>query len=294
MEEQYVVGVDFGTLNGRAVVVRVSDGEVLASAAADYEHGVMDESLTAGDGQKLPPDFALQVPNDYLAVFREAVPEALQSSGIDASAVIGPGLDVTSATVVAAKKDGTPLCELEKFRNRPHAYVKLWKHHGAHEQSERMVELAEERNEKWLGRYGGIISSELLVPKVLETLERDPEVFAAADVYADALDWLVWRLTGELVYAARRSHQERLPDADVRRCPQHARLRGHHRTGWRPRVRDLRGSRRRGIQEHSRRIGSHGSQEHGRLQTGPRERESLRRPLRGIPSAARPLRPGYE
>ena len=214
MNEQFVVGVDFGTLSGRAAVVRVSDGKVLGSAAVDYAHGVMDETLTAGDGQQLPPDFALQVPNDYLAVFREAVPQALESSGIDTSRVIGLGLDVTSATVVAAKADGTPVCELEEFRNRPHAYVKLWKHHGAHQQSERMVALADERDEKWLGRYGGIISSELLVPKVLETLERDPEVFEATDVFADALDWLVWQLTGTLVYAAGAAGYKRLFQGD--------------------------------------------------------------------------------
>ena len=81
--------------------------------------------------------------------------------------------------MVAAKEYGTPLCELEAFRNRPHAYVKLWKHHGAHAQAQRMVEVAQQRNEAWLARYGGIISSELLVPKALETLEQDPEVYAA-------------------------------------------------------------------------------------------------------------------
>lgn len=210
MKDSYIIGVDFGTLSGRAAVVSVKDGEVLASAAVEYAHGVMEDTLTAGDGQKLPPEFALQVPSDYLAVLREAVPQALKDSGIDAMSVIGLGLDFTSSTVVAAKKDGTPLCELEEFRNRPHAYAKLWKHHGAHAQSQRMVEVAKQQGEEWLGRYGGIISSELLVPKALETLEKDPEVYAAADVYTEAMDWLVWRLTGTLVAAAGAAGYKRL------------------------------------------------------------------------------------
>jgi ribulose kinase len=41
-EDGYVVGVDFGTLSGRAVVVRVGDGAVLGSAVHDYAHGVTD------------------------------------------------------------------------------------------------------------------------------------------------------------------------------------------------------------------------------------------------------------
>lgn len=210
MTDKYVVGIDFGTLSGRAAVVRVRDGEVLATADTAYRHGVMDKTLTVGDGASLPPEFALQVPADYIEVFTDAVPAAVSAAGIAVTDVIGVGLDVTSATVVAALADGTPLCELPQFVNRPHAYAKLWKHHGAHEQSERMVKVAKERGEPWLARYGGIISSELLVPKALETLECDPEVYAAAEVYAEALDWLVWRLTGNLVAAAGAAGYKRL------------------------------------------------------------------------------------
>ena len=46
--DQYVIGVDFGTLSGRAVVVRVRDGAELGTAVHDYAHAVMDATL-AGD-----------------------------------------------------------------------------------------------------------------------------------------------------------------------------------------------------------------------------------------------------
>ncbi len=200
--DRYVVGIDFGTLSGRAAIVRVSDGQVLSTADTQYRHGVMDRTLTAGDNQKLPGEFALQVPADYLEVLQDAVPRALAESGVDPAQVVGIGLDFTASTVLPTTADGTPLCELEQFTNRPHAYAKLWKHHGAHTQADRMVKVAIERGETWLGRYGGVISSELLVPKALETLEEDREVYDAAEVYTEAMDWIVWQLTGSLSYAA--------------------------------------------------------------------------------------------
>ncbi|MCM3406089.1 ribulokinase, partial [Cytobacillus oceanisediminis] len=143
----YVVGLDFGTLSGRAVVVRASDGAEMGATVHEYPHGVMDRTLSAADGRKLPPDFALQDPADYLETLETIVRGAVKDAGVDPDHIVGIGLDVTSATVVAATKDGTPLCQLPEFRNEPHAWVKLWKHHGAQEQADRIVKLAQVRRE---------------------------------------------------------------------------------------------------------------------------------------------------
>ena len=206
----YVLGIDFGSLSGRAAVVRVSDGAVLGTADTQYRHQVMDQRLTAGDGQALPPSFALQNAPDYLEVLWDAVPRAVEASGVYPADIVGIGLDVTAATVVAAKADGRPLSTLPEFADHPHAYVKMWKHHGAHEQADRMVRLARERGDAWLDRFGGVISSELMVPKLLETLEEDRAVYDATDVFVDASDWLVWQLTGTLSYAAGLAGYKRL------------------------------------------------------------------------------------
>lgn len=207
--EKYVVGIDFGTLSGRAAVVSVADGHELGHGVKEYTHQVMDRSLTAGDEQALPPDFALQVPADYIEVLQQAVPEAVKASGVDPADIVGVGIDFTSATVVAAKADGTPLCQLPEFVNHPHAYAKLWKHHGAVDQANRIVAKAKERNEDWLARYGGTLSSEMLMPKVLETLEKDPEVYAATDVFCEAMDWITWQMTDVLHFAAGSSGYKR-------------------------------------------------------------------------------------
>ncbi|MFU8875718.1 ribulokinase [Micromonospora sp. SL4-19] len=194
----YAVGVDFGTLSGRAVVVRVSDGAVIGSAVHEYAHGVMDEFLAA-TGERLPPDWALQVPQDYVDVLRHAVPEAVGAAGIAPDEVIGIGTDFTACTVLPTLADGTPLCELPELTGRPHAYVKLWKHHAAQRHADRINQLAHERGESWISRYGGRISSEWEFAKGLQLLEEDPEVYGRTDRWVEAADWIVWQLTGTYV-----------------------------------------------------------------------------------------------
>ena len=120
----------------------------------------------------------------------------MKAAGVDAVDVIGIGVDFTSCTMLPALADGTPLCLLSKFAKRPLAWPKLWKHHGAVTQTERINAVARERNEPLLERYGGIIGLEWFFPKVLETLENDPAVYDAAEVWLEAGDWFVWQLVG--------------------------------------------------------------------------------------------------
>src|SRR3954470_703400 len=126
--DTYVVGVDYGTLSGRALVVRVRDGEELGTAVHPYPHGVIEEGLPAS-GEKLPPAWALQDPEDYRGVLKHAVPEAVRRAGVDPASVVGIATDFTASTPMPVLRDGTPLCEADGFRERPHAYPKLWKHH---------------------------------------------------------------------------------------------------------------------------------------------------------------------
>jgi L-ribulokinase len=191
------VGVDFGTLSGRAVVVRVRDGAELASAEHVYAHAVLDRHLP--DGTRLPPDWALQVPSDYIDVLRGAVPEAMTRAGVRPEQVIGIGTDFTACTVLPVLADGTPLCEVPGLANRPHAYVKLWRHHAAQGQADRINALAAEMKEPWLERYGGKISSEWEFAKALQVLEEDPEIYRRTARWLEAADWIVWRLCGTYV-----------------------------------------------------------------------------------------------
>jgi L-ribulokinase len=190
----FTIGVDFGTLSGRALVVRVSDGAELGSAEFVYPHAVMERTLP--DGTPLPPEWALQHPLDYIGVFQNAVPAAIKASGVAARDVIGIGIDFTACTLVPTLEDGTPLCLLQGFEHRPHAFVKLWKHHAAQPQADRINALAHARGEPWIQRYGGKISSEWALPKALQILEEDPEIFAKTARLIEGGDWVVWRLCG--------------------------------------------------------------------------------------------------
>jgi len=192
---RYVIGVDYGTESGRAVLVDVTDGREIASRVHVYANGVLDEILP-GTGQRLEPDWALQDPADYLAVLRNTVPALLKETGVSAVEVIGVGVDFTSCTMLPVRADGTPLCMLPEWGSNPHAWVKLWKHHAAQPEADRINAMARQMGEKWLARYGGKISSEWFFPKVLQILDEAPEVYQAADRLLEAGDWVVWQLTG--------------------------------------------------------------------------------------------------
>ena len=192
---KYAIGVDYGTLSGRALLVDVQSGEELCSAVLDYPHAVMDETLPCG--KKLGVDWALQHPQDYLDVLYTTIPAILKESKINPADVIGIGLDFTACTLLPVKRDGTPLCFMEEYKSDPHAYVKLWKHHAAQAQANKLNEIAEARNEEWLKNYGGKISSEWAIPKIWQVLDEAPEIYEAADTFIEAADWVTWQLCGK-------------------------------------------------------------------------------------------------
>ncbi|MGB4595347.1 MAG: ribulokinase [Anaerolineaceae bacterium] len=193
--EKYVIGVDFGTESGRAVLVNAADGREIATAVYPYSNGVIDEHLPESN-LRLEPDWALQDPQDYLRTFQNTIPAVLRQSGIDPKDVIGVGIDFTACTMLPAKNDGTPLCFLPKYRSNPHAWVKLWKHHAAQPEADQINQTARDLGEPWLEKYGGKISSEWFFSKVLQIVHEAPEIYDAADRMIDAADWVVWQLTG--------------------------------------------------------------------------------------------------
>ena len=192
---KYAIGVDFGTESGRALLVRVSDGAEIAMAVHPYGDSVIDQTLP-GDNKPLPPDWALQNPMDYIEVFKQTIPSVLKQSGVSADDVIGVSVDFTACTMLPTKADGTPLCVLPEFKNNPHAWIKLWKHHAAQSHADRINETARNMGEKWLPRYGGKISSEWFFSKALQILEEAPEIYKAADRFIEATDWVTWQLCG--------------------------------------------------------------------------------------------------
>ncbi|PJZ00299.1 ribulokinase [Bacillus vallismortis] len=193
----YTIGVDFGTLSGRAVLVHVETGEELAAAVKEYRHAVIDTVLPK-TGHKLPRDWALQDPADYLEVLETTIPALLEQTGVEPKDIIGIGIDFTACTILPVDRTGQPLCMLPEYEEEPHSYVKLWKHHAAQKHADRLNQIAEEEGEAFLQRYGGKISSEWMIPKVMQIAEEAPHIYEAADRIIEAADWIVYQLCGSL------------------------------------------------------------------------------------------------
>ncbi len=191
----YTIGIDYGTESGRAVVIDTRDGRDIATAVHAYRNGVIDQHLPSSD-RPLPPEWALQDPNDYLEVLKNAVPAAIKAAGIAAEDVVGIGIDFTACTMLPVKADGTPLCFIDSLRSNPHSWVKLWKHHAAQPQADQINETARKLGEGWLQRYGGKISSEWFFSKALQIYQEAPDIYNEADRLLEATDWVIWQMTG--------------------------------------------------------------------------------------------------
>jgi L-ribulokinase len=193
-DRRFALGLDFGTESGRALLVDVETGEEVGTAVYQYPDGVLDRNLP--EGTPLPPDWALQNPQDYLETLRETIPSVLSSAGVSAEQVVGIGIDFTSCTMLPTDAEGTPLCLKPEWRGNPHAWVKLWKHHAGQPEADKINEIARQRGESWPQRYGGKYSSEWFFSKVWQILDEAPEIYAAADRLLEGADWIVWQLTG--------------------------------------------------------------------------------------------------
>ncbi len=192
--DKFALGIDFGTESGRVVVVRVRNGDEAGAAVIPYLDGVIDEKIPGGP--RLEPDWALQNPRDYLRVVEKGVPRALKDAEVKPDDVVGIGTDFTASSPLPTKRDGTPLCFLREHRKRPHAWVKLWKHHAAQSEANRINEIGRERDEEFIRTYGGKYSSEWFFSKLLQVLNEAPEIYEATDRFIEAADWIVWQLTG--------------------------------------------------------------------------------------------------
>ncbi len=216
---RYSIGIDFGTESGRVLLLELGSGEQLGVTVVPYPSAVIDRTLPH-TGEALPPDWALQDPDDWTHVVLTGIPEAIARSGIDPGSVVGLGVDFTSCTVLPVASDGRPLCAHAPWRDRKHAWPKLWKHHSAQPEADRLNEVAQARGESFLARYGGRISSEWYFPKLLEIWVDDREVYEAMDGFYEATDWIVSWMTGlaqrqacTAGYKAMWSPDEGFPDA---------------------------------------------------------------------------------
>ncbi len=196
MEKKFAVGVDFGTLTGRTVLIETDTGREIAAADFSYPHGMMQDYLP-DDETKLNSGWALQDPQDYLDVLSHTIPEVLRKSGVGKEQIVGLGIAFASNTILPVKQDGTPLCFLPEYKKEPHTYVKSWKHLAAREYAERIKQLHIDKDESNFGMMCAV-SPEWMLPKAWQMAEEAPEIYRETDYFLEAADWIVWQLTGQL------------------------------------------------------------------------------------------------
>ena len=195
---KYTIGCDFGTLSMRAVLVRASDGEVVGEEVFEYINGVITEHLPES-GVPLPGlNWALQDPDDYLKALESCIPPLLKKAGVSKDDIIGIGVDFTTCTVMPLDEQGNVLCQLPEYRNRPHAWVKLWKNHTANDEAELITQYVAENKLPTLDDYGYRASSEWFFPKIWEILRKDEEIYNKAYTFIEGGDYIVYKLTGKI------------------------------------------------------------------------------------------------
>ena len=197
---KYTIGIDFGSLSGRAVLMDAENGNILDSSVYEYPHAVMNESLP--DGTPLPLNTALQHPCDYIEVLRNTIPELLSNTGIAPEDVVGIGVDFTACTMLPVDANMKPLCLYDEYSSKPDAYVKLWKHNASQPDADEINRIASERKEKWLDIYGGKVAADWMLPKISQILRESPDIYENTARFIEAGDWISYVLTGEETHSA--------------------------------------------------------------------------------------------
>lgn len=190
----YSIGLDYGTESCRATLLNLQTASIVAIVECVYPHGVIAEKL--GE-TKLKNNLIVQQPADYIYCMQSLIGELLEGQQIEKEAIKAIGIDFTSCTVLPVDAQFNPLCQDEVFQQQPQAHAKLWKSHSAFLEAAHITDML--ANHPYLQKYGGTISSEWLLPKLLELKNDAPEVFNACTYFMEAGDWLASKLTNRLV-----------------------------------------------------------------------------------------------
>jgi L-ribulokinase len=195
MNNQYSIGVDYGTNSVRALLVNIHTGEELATAVYDYRHGDAGILLDRAD-----PNLARQSPADYIDGFYAAVGDAVRKAAeyknFDPKNVVGIGVDTTGSTPIPVDQRGVALALTDDFKNDLAAQAWLWKDHTAHAEAQEITEKAAKSEQHYLAKCGGIYSSEWYWSKILHCMRTAPKVARAAASWVEMADYIPAFLTG--------------------------------------------------------------------------------------------------
>ena len=175
---RFAIGIDVGTGSARAGIVDVQSGALVA---------VHKQSIKTWTPL---PEHHEQSSDDIWAACAACVRQAMSSSGVASSEIVGLGFDATCSLVCldeASRPVGIdPTVPMDDERN-----IILWMDHRANEQAAAINALGHER----LAQVGGTISPEMEIPKIKWLRDHLPEAFDRSKRLFDLSDFLVHRAT---------------------------------------------------------------------------------------------------
>ncbi len=182
---EFIVAVDVGTASARAGVF-TADGRQLARAVSPMR--VLQPQ--AGHYE--------QVSDEIWQAVIDSVRAAVRESQVDPAEVAAIGFDATCSLVVRDAK-GLPL-PVTAGGVTP-ADTMLWMDHRANAEAEECS-----IDDPLVTRFGGKLSPEMQLPKLLWLKRHLPEVWARMGLAFDLCDYLTWRATGCATDDHSRSH----------------------------------------------------------------------------------------
>ena len=190
-EEQFVIGLDFGTDSVRSVVIRTSDGNEVTSSVFNFPRW--------RDGLFCNPAINQfrQHPLDYIEGLKETICSCLRNAGPSvARSVKAISIDTTGSTPVAVNKEGIPLALLSGMEEDPNSMFILWKDHTATKEAEEINLHAKKFPVNYLQYVGGVYSSEWFWAKLLHVLRNDEKIRNNCYSWVEHCDWIPFLLTG--------------------------------------------------------------------------------------------------
>lgn len=191
MNNQYVIGLDYGSDSARAIVVNAATGQTLATAVKYYPRWQQGLYCNPAINQYR------QHPQDYIDALEATVTEALmQCPSGTAEQVVGIAFDTTGSTPAFTDANGTPLALLPEFAENSNAMFVLWKDHTAIREAAEINQACAASDIDYSAYEGGIYSSEWFWAKALHVLREDSAVRAAAYSIVEYCEWLPALITG--------------------------------------------------------------------------------------------------
>ncbi|MGB5847295.1 MAG: ribulokinase [Ignavibacteriaceae bacterium] len=191
-QQNYVVGIDYGTDSVRVLIVDAFDGNEISTAVKYYKR--------YNENQYCDPlkNQFRQHPLDYIESLEGAIKAALLAAPRGTGDLIrGISIATTGSTPCAVDIDGTPLALTPGFGSNPNAMFILWKDHTAVKEALEINKLAKSwGGEDYTKFSGGVYSSEWFWSKILHTLRVDEEVRRSAFSWVEHCDWIPALLTG--------------------------------------------------------------------------------------------------